>query len=243
MQLREKLNSFIGKKIALTGSQIGKLCSLWVEEPQDNQLICGDGWVEFKEHPCLVERYQNDATEWITVAYLSFGIEDSLLTRVESGIELYPDPGKWELDPENTWNSEDIEAAITFLGIITGIQSIDSNLITETESDAIEQVGLSEECKDLEQIINNLAIGKEAYEIEDERYTLEEAVDYLRDYLQELKELDAQIVESGNTPELLKKVYEKYTELWLFQLYFRVDSLPRVIGPLMHYANQKIEKK
>ena len=102
---------------------------------------------------------------------------------------------------------------------------------------------MSEECKDLEQIINNLAIGKEAYEIEDERYTLEEAVDYLRDYLQELKELDAQIVESGNTPELLKKVYEKYTELWLFQLYFRVDSLPRVIGPLMHYANQKIEKK
>ena len=166
-----------------------KLCSLWVEEPQDNQLICGDGWVEFKEHPCVDERYQNDVTEWITVANLSFSIENSFLTRIDSGIELYPDPGKWELDSENAWNSEDIEAAITFLEIITGIQSIDSNLITETESVPIEKVGLSEECKDLEQIINNLAIGEETYEIEDERYTLEDAVDYLRDYLKELKKL------------------------------------------------------
>ena len=107
----------------------------------------------------------------------------------------------------------------------------------------MEKVGLSEECKDLEQIINNLAIGKETYEIEDDRYSLEEVIEFLRDYLQELKELDAQIVEQGNTPELLKKVYDKYTELWLLQLYCRVDSLPRVIGPLMHYANQKIAEQ
>ena len=239
MQLREKLRSFIGKKIVLTGSEIGKLCTVWVEEPQDDLLICGDGWVEFKEHPCIDERYQNDATEWITVANLSFEIDKSLITRVESGIELYPDQGKWDLEPENAWNSEDIEAAITFLEVLTGAQSIDRNLITEAESVPIEQVGLSEECKELELIINNLTLGKETCEIEDDRYSLEEAIDYLRDYLQELKDLDAQIVEKGNAPELLKKVYEKYTELWLFQVYFRVESLPRVIGPLMHYANQK----
>ena len=240
MQLKDKLNSFIGRKIALTGSEIGRLCTVWMEDPQEDLLICGYGWVGFKEHPCIDERYQNDVTtEWITVSYLFFEVEKGLLTCVESGIELYPDLGKWKLDPENAWNSEDVEAAITFLETLTGIQSIDSNQNRETEKVPIEQVGLSEECKDLEQIINNLAIGKETYEIEDERYTLENAVDYLQDFLQELKELDAQIVVNGNTPELLKKVYEKYTELWLFQLCFRVDSLPRVIGPLMHYANQK----
>ena len=239
MRLKEKPNSYIGKKIVLTGSEIGKLCTIWVEEPQDDLLICGDGWVGFKEHPCIDERYQNDATEWITVANLNFEVDKSVLTRVEFGIELYPDPGKWELDPEKAWNEEDIEAAITFLEVLTGVQSVDRNHITKAERVPIEQVGLSEECKDLELIINNLVIGKETYEIEDDRCSFEEAIDYLRDYLQELKDLDAKSVKKGNTPELLKKVYEKYTELWLFQVYFRVESLPRVIGALMHYANQK----
>ena len=97
------------------------------------------------------------------------------------------------------------------------------------------QTNLSNECNELELIIEGLSAGKETYRKEDTQYSLEEALDYLREYIQELKELNTEIVEQGNTPELLKKVYEKYTELYLFQLYFPVDSLPRVIGPLWHY--------
>lgn len=80
------------------------------------------------------------------------------------------------------------------------------------------QVGLSKECKDLEMIINNLEAGQERNEIEDSSYTREEAIDYLKKYLQELREVDAQLTEQGNTSELLKKVYDKYTELWLYSL-------------------------
>lgn len=101
--------------------------------------------------------------------------------------------------------------------------------------DKNEIIGLSRECEDLELIIDNLATGKETGE---SRYSLEEALDYLRQYLQELKAIDAQIMEHGNTPELLKKVHDKYTELWLFQVYFRVDSLPRVIGGLWQYPER-----
>ncbi len=104
------------------------------------------------------------------------------------------------------------------------------------------QIGLSKECKDLEQIIDNLALGKETfdnetYEIEGTEYTPEEAIDYLRDYLQELKDLDNQIAKLGNTPELLETIHNKYIELWLFQLHFSIASLPRVIGRLLRYPN------
>ncbi len=96
---------------------------------------------------------------------------------------------------------------------------------------------LNMECQDLELIIDGLASGKEAYRKEETEYSLEEALDYLREYLDELKVLNGQIIENGNTPELLEVVHEKYTELWLFQVYFYVDSLPRIIGRLMRYPN------
>lgn len=101
----------------------------------------------------------------------------------------------------------------------------------------MKQVGLSKECRDLEMIISNLEAGQEKSEIEDSSYTLEEAIDYLKEYLQELRKVDAQLTEQGNTPELLKKVYDKYTELWLYQLMFNVESLPKVIGRLLQYPN------
>ena len=99
------------------------------------------------------------------------------------------------------------------------------------------QTDLSRECKDLALIIDDLATGKEICDIRDTRFSLDEAIEYLRGFLQELKELDSQIVEQGNTPELLKEVHEKYTALWLFQLSFKVDSLPRVIGGLLRYPD------
>ena len=99
------------------------------------------------------------------------------------------------------------------------------------------RTNLNNICEDLELIIEGLTTGKGIYREEDTRYSLEEALNYLREYLQELKDLNVQIIDKGNTPELLKKVHDKYTELWLFQLFFPVDSLPRVIGPLWRYPN------
>ncbi len=99
----------------------------------------------------------------------------------------------------------------------------------------MEKVGLSDEIKNLELIIDDLTEGRETCEISDPKNTFEDALEYLRDYLQELKDLDKQIAENGNTPEMLKAVHDKYSELWLFQLMCTVQSLPRVIGPLMSY--------
>ena len=96
---------------------------------------------------------------------------------------------------------------------------------------------LNRECKELELIIDNLETGKETCEIEDTRYTLDEIIDYLRGFLQELIELNDQIIDQGNTPELLDKVYDKYTELWLLQVYCSIDSLPNVIGSLWRYPD------
>ena len=45
------------------------------------------------------------------------------------------------------------------------------------------RVGLSRECKDLAFIIENLTAGKETCEIGDTRYSLEDAIDYLRGFL------------------------------------------------------------
>lgn len=99
----------------------------------------------------------------------------------------------------------------------------------------MEKVGLSDEIKNLELIIDDLAAGCEEFEISDPQNTPEDALDFLRDYLQELKDLDQRIAECGNTPEMLKEVHDKYSELWVFQLMCTVQSLPRVIGPLMSY--------
>jgi predicted nucleotidyltransferase len=71
------------------------------------------------------------------------------------------------------------------------------------------------------------------------RYSLEEALAYLRDFLRELNKLNSQIIEIGNTPELLEEVHKKYTALWLFQLYFYVDNLPRVIGRLWRCPDER----
>lgn len=97
------------------------------------------------------------------------------------------------------------------------------------------QKNLNDECKELTSIIDNLATGKEICEIADDRFSLADVIDYLKGFLQELIELNAQIADCGNTPELLKKVNEKYTELWLFQIDFRVESLTRVIRGLWLY--------
>ncbi len=100
-----------------------------------------------------------------------------------------------------------------------------------------EKTDLTRECSDLELIINNLATGNETCDIRDDHHSLDAAIGYLRDFLQELKELNDQIIGQGNTPALLKTVHDKYTELWLFQLSFYVSSLSRVIGALWQYPN------
>lgn len=87
-------------------------------------------------------------------------------------------------------------------------------------------------------IIDNLEKGKESCEIGDTRYSLDDVLCFLRGYLQEIKDLNERLAEHGNTPELLKEVHEKYTELWLFQVSFTVQSLPRVISGLLYYPNQ-----
>lgn len=99
----------------------------------------------------------------------------------------------------------------------------------------MKRTNLNSECKELELIIDSLAAGSEICEIGDTRYTLDDVLEYLRGYLQELRDLNDRIIEQGNTEELLKEVYNKYTELWLFQVSFTVQSLPRVIGGLRRY--------
>lgn len=101
------------------------------------------------------------------------------------------------------------------------------------------QTGLTRECSNLQVIIDDLSSGKETCEIGDTRYTLDDAIDYLRGFLQELIALDAEIAKQGNTPAMLEEVHKKYTELWLFQLSFTVASLPRVIRGLLYYPNSE----
>ena len=98
---------------------------------------------------------------------------------------------------------------------------------------------LKNECKNLKLIIDNLRTGKEICRIEDSNRSLDEVIDYLNGYLQELKDLNEQIIINGNTTELLKEVHDKYTELWLFQLSYYIESLPKVISGLLHYPNEQ----
>ena len=61
----------------------------------------------------------------------------------------------------------------------------------------------------------------------------EQAKLYVR--LEELEDLNSRIIAQGNTPELLKEVNHKYSELWMFNVMFTVGSLSSVIGGLMDY--------
>ena len=98
------------------------------------------------------------------------------------------------------------------------------------------RININSDCENLKAIIDDLKQGKETCRIEDEeRFTLGDVFIYLRGFLEELNDLNDRLIKSGNTPELLKEVHDKYTELWLFQLSFYVESLPKVIGGLMYY--------
>ena len=94
---------------------------------------------------------------------------------------------------------------------------------------------LNRECECLENIIANLEAGKEPYDAEEAEFSLRGAVKYLHGYLDELKDLNNEIIIQGNTQELLKKVYEKYMELYLFNVSFTIYRLPQVISGLLHY--------
>jgi hypothetical protein len=96
--------------------------------------------------------------------------------------------------------------------------------------------GLNKACRDLERIIDDISGGKETVEIVDAYYTIENVLAFLRGFLQELKALDTQIEEHGNTKELMQIVQDKYSELWVFQLSFPIKSLPRVIDALRRYS-------
>ena len=100
---------------------------------------------------------------------------------------------------------------------------------------SVNRTGLDKECRALERIIDRLSGGEETCEIADPFYTLETALEFLRGFLQELKILNAQIAEHGNTEELLKMVQEKGSELWVFALSFTIKSLPGVIDGLRRY--------
>ena len=100
---------------------------------------------------------------------------------------------------------------------------------------SVKRTGLDKECRALERIIDRLSGGEETCEIADPFYTLGTALEFLRGFLQELKILNAQIAEHGNTEELLKIVQEKYSELWVFALSFTIKSLPGVIDGLRRY--------
>ena len=99
------------------------------------------------------------------------------------------------------------------------------------------KTNLFNECNDLEQIIHNLKTGKEACCIVDKRHSLDDVIEYLQGFLDELKDLNDEIHEKGNTSEMLKKVHDKYSELWLFQVDYYIDSLPKVIGGLWRYPD------
>ena len=99
------------------------------------------------------------------------------------------------------------------------------------------KMNLDDECKNLAIIIDDLVMGKEKYVISSKNFTLKDVIDYLYCFLNELKNLNNRIIDTGNTPELLKEVHDKYNELWMFQIECYIDSLPIVIGALWRYPN------
>ena len=101
----------------------------------------------------------------------------------------------------------------------------------------VKRTGLDKECRALERIIVRLSRGEETCEIADPFYTPETALAFLRDFLQELKILNARIAEHGNSEELLNIVQEKYSELWVFAMSFTIPSLPDVLDGLRRYPD------
>lgn len=99
------------------------------------------------------------------------------------------------------------------------------------------KTNLNDECKNLKIIIDNLRIGKETCKILSEQFSLSDVIDYLCRFEKELESLNSKIITCGNTQDLLKEVYNKYSELWLFQLNYMIDSLVIVIGALWRYPN------
>ena len=99
------------------------------------------------------------------------------------------------------------------------------------------KTNLNDECKNLKIIIDNLRTGKETCKILNEQFSLNDVIDYLCGFEKELESLNSKIIACGNTRELLKEVYNKYSELWLFQLNYTIDSLADVIGALWRYPN------
>ena len=96
---------------------------------------------------------------------------------------------------------------------------------------------LNSECKNLKRIIDDLAAGRETCEIQDDRFTPDDVLEYLRGFLLELEDLNQRLTEKGNMPDMLKEVHEKYSELWAFNLRYKVESLTDVIGGLLYYPN------
>ena len=99
------------------------------------------------------------------------------------------------------------------------------------------KTNLNDECKYLKTIIENLQTGKDKCEIYNEQFSLNDVIDYLCDFEKELENLNGRIISCGNTSELLKEVNDKYNELWMFQVYYTIDSLANVIGALWRYPN------
>ena len=99
------------------------------------------------------------------------------------------------------------------------------------------RTGLARACRDLERIADNLSSGQETVEIADPFYTPENVLSSLRNYLQTLQALNAQIAEQGNTDELLGMVQELYSDLWVFSLSFPIRSLQSVIDALRSYPD------
>ena len=99
------------------------------------------------------------------------------------------------------------------------------------------KMNLDDECKNLAIIIDGLVMGKEKCAIPSNNFTLKDVIDYLYGFLDELKNLNNRIIDTGNTPELLKEVHDKYNELWMFQVEYYIDSLSIIIGALWRYPN------
>ena len=117
MRVRNLLQSYIGKSIILTPTELFRISREWETFSLDGEPLSGAGLIEFEEHPVNDDRYKEPY--WISVSNIYFEIHKGRLTLAEPGIELYPDPGRWKLDPESAWNEADIESAKGFLDSLT----------------------------------------------------------------------------------------------------------------------------
>ncbi len=116
MYIKNLLQSYIGKRVVLTSVDLSKICREWDTYSATGDPLSGDGMIEFEEHPVNDDRYRESL---VSVSNICFEINNGRLALAEPGIELYPDPGKWELDPECAWNEADTESAKEFLNKLT----------------------------------------------------------------------------------------------------------------------------